>query len=42
MERALTQPVRACHWDDRTDCPIIEGLAGERRSAPPTTKRNDR
>ena len=39
MERTLTQLVRACHGGDRPDCPIIEGLAGESPSAPPTNKR---
>ena len=42
MERTLTQLVRACHGDDRPDCPIIEGLAGEIRAEPPMPKRNDR
>ena len=28
MERTLAQLVRACHGDDRPDCPILQGLAG--------------
>jgi Cu(I)-responsive transcriptional regulator len=40
MERTLTQLVRACHGDERPDCPIIEGLAGGSRSDPPIAERN--
>ena len=29
MERTLAQLVRACHGDDRPDCPILQGLAGD-------------
>ncbi|HEY4583200.1 MAG TPA: Cu(I)-responsive transcriptional regulator [Lysobacter sp.] len=30
MIRTLETLARSCHGDDRPDCPIIEGLAGER------------
>ena len=42
MDQTLTQLVRACHGDDRPDCPIIEGLAGEGPSNPPPIKRTTR
>jgi len=33
LKRVLTDLVRACHGDDRPDCPIIDDLAGEQKSA---------
>lgn len=29
MERTLTALVRACHGDERPDCPILDGIAGD-------------
>jgi Cu(I)-responsive transcriptional regulator len=39
MERTLAELVRACHGDDRPDCPILEGLAGD--GHPPPTGNDD-
>lgn len=33
MKAALERLVHGCHGDDRPDCPILEGLAGEPSSA---------
>ncbi len=33
MRRTLVHLVDRCHGDDRPDCPILEGLAGEEKGA---------
>ncbi len=31
MQKTLSELVHKCHGDDRPDCPILDGLAGEHR-----------
>ena len=32
MRATLSRLIHACHGDDRPDCPILEDIAGDRRS----------
>ncbi|WP_138512750.1 Cu(I)-responsive transcriptional regulator [Maricaulis alexandrii] len=34
IKSELQRLVSACHGDDRPDCPIVEGLAGEKKMKP--------
>jgi len=36
LRTALSRLVETCHGDDRSDCPILEELAGESLAQPPT------
>jgi len=33
MQRTLSTLLHCCHGDDRPDCPILDDLAGDKRTA---------
>jgi len=33
MQRSLSTLLHCCHGDDRPDCPILDDLAGDKRTA---------